>query len=821
MGAFAEGLSHLPPAQEPERSLRERLVSLRSFLVLILNTADPAARTALIAQALDHVLGILAFIEDPEINAAGGGALTGLDAIRVFYDRIVALTKGLMERPVASSEASLPSPAVFMEPVLSQAKGAELYDIRRNSHYDILPSPGIGTVDPNVDRSQPMEELSPTVPGATLSQVTPPSYPLPGTLASFGAEAGKLDLSTMIQTNANSLSTTLTSLSALATELAKASSGLAGDAQKEVLAQAGKIGEQIDSIVESSLGDMARLAQSMGRQTPPSAPPPAPASDPSKGTALNEEARTEAEKMSPERKERRKRTLGIPTPAPDKLNYQFQLLFEDENGAAYDFGEARIRATFFELGADVPLNGGTPIGFDGGSYFLPETYLLTPGRKATLGVFVRFGAMSEIGDNVVIVLPSSPDVALSFRMRTRTETLESEDVKTAVNTVVENSGLKLSAQAALKAALQQVLTLGLELPFKVLDVGVDASASGSTTGSGDAGGNIAGEYVTGTTTTTGGNTSTTTKRTYQVTIPLFAWDVTVYEQLLLLLILLHQYRRSIQPVIKRYSRRSKASVRLTQEERTALTEVIGNGKAAARKMNMRTSCSSPMPADRTGDAQSADAFDGSARTWAPRSAHRRHRHLRREAKAWADRRNASRAVVDWQFTADNACTKLKRLYPQGLRRNGEPGAAAAGFRRQFITRRPKPRHRAPARSLRTGRGFPELRPRARGAGHSPLSVSARLGEAAGVGSVGRGKRAMYGAGRLLAPREGVARALLGRLLRRGARGRGVQQELLEDYRAPSGPDLAPGARIDPGAGHASPLRSRPAWISSAIGLNTV
>jgi hypothetical protein len=35
--------------------------------------------------------------------------------------------------------------------------------------------------------------------------------------------------------------------------------------------------------------------------------------------------------------------------------------------------------------------------------------------------------------------------------------------------------------------------------------------------------------------------------------------------------------------------------------------------------------------------------------------------LRSEAKAWADRRNASGAVVDWQFTTDNARIKLKRI----------------------------------------------------------------------------------------------------------------------------------------------------------------
>lgn len=38
--------------------------------------------------------------------------------------------------------------------------------------------------------------------------------------------------------------------------------------------------------------------------------------------------------------------------------------------------------------------------------------------------------------------------------------------------------------------------------------------------------------------------------------------------------------------------------------------------------------------------------------------------LRSEANAWAERRNASQSGVDWQFTAENARTKLKRLYPK-------------------------------------------------------------------------------------------------------------------------------------------------------------
>jgi hypothetical protein len=38
--------------------------------------------------------------------------------------------------------------------------------------------------------------------------------------------------------------------------------------------------------------------------------------------------------------------------------------------------------------------------------------------------------------------------------------------------------------------------------------------------------------------------------------------------------------------------------------------------------------------------------------------------LRSEAMAWAERRKASRAGVDWQFTTDNARIKRKRLNPQ-------------------------------------------------------------------------------------------------------------------------------------------------------------
>ena len=38
--------------------------------------------------------------------------------------------------------------------------------------------------------------------------------------------------------------------------------------------------------------------------------------------------------------------------------------------------------------------------------------------------------------------------------------------------------------------------------------------------------------------------------------------------------------------------------------------------------------------------------------------------LRKEDKAWEDRRNESKASMDWRFTTEDARIKLKRLYPK-------------------------------------------------------------------------------------------------------------------------------------------------------------
>ena len=43
--------------------------------------------------------------------------------------------------------------------------------------------------------------------------------------------------------------------------------------------------------------------------------------------------------------------------------------------------------------------------------------------------------------------------------------------------------------------------------------------------------------------------------------------------------------------------------------------------------------------------------------------------LRSEVAAWQNQRNAADGLIDWQFTTDDARTKLRRLYPVPLTEN--------------------------------------------------------------------------------------------------------------------------------------------------------
>jgi len=175
-----------------------------------------------------------------------------LDMIFQYSHDIEETFSDKIDEIISTSTVSLPSPALFLEPILSNAKGAELYDMRRNSHYEIKPASKIGTTDPNVSRSENIQ-LTPNQPQSNLNLITPSQYPLPNTINTALAEAGKLNLDTMISSNASTLSTTLTNLSNLATELAKASTQLTGDAQKDAISAANDITKQIGNVIDSSL----------------------------------------------------------------------------------------------------------------------------------------------------------------------------------------------------------------------------------------------------------------------------------------------------------------------------------------------------------------------------------------------------------------------------------------------------------------------------------------------------------------------------------------------------------------------------------------
>jgi hypothetical protein len=230
-----------------------------------------------------------------------------------YYSSVKQSLANKMGKIISSNEVSLPSPAVFMEPVLSNAKGAELYDMRRNSHYEILPAPGIGDADPNTIRVLDVQ-LSPNMPPATLAIQNAPNYPLPNSINAAIAEAGKLDLSTLITSNAGTLNTTLSNLASMATELAKASAQLTGDAQKEALTSAGKVAEQIAEIVTKSM--QAPSAAS------PAAKPEPPKGQQSKAEVVRELDRINKGGGTEEEKKEMKETIGAPVAADGTRDFE-------------------------------------------------------------------------------------------------------------------------------------------------------------------------------------------------------------------------------------------------------------------------------------------------------------------------------------------------------------------------------------------------------------------------------------------------------------------------------------------------------------------
>ncbi len=461
-------------------------------------TARPGAAQRLLRRRIEEaVRDILAFILAPVEQRTDEHALL----CRYHRDTVDAL-RALLGTVLSSSEVSLPSPAVFMEPVLSNAKGAELYDMRRNSHYELLQAPGIGVADPNVQRAND-PQLTPTVPAATLTIQNAPNLPLPNALNAVIAEAGKLDLSTLISSNAGTLTSTLANLANVAGELAKASAQLTGDAQQQVLEQAGQLARQVSDTIGSVI------------RTPPSPPPAAPPSTPQeRRETVREAERIDSGPGTPEQKRQRKQVLGLPASEERQREYRLSIVFLDERNAPYRNGEFTTRLNLPNEDFIVDINGGLPVDMDRGQFRFPDVFTLPVGRSASVQIDAVLEQAAVPGFRE-FVLPDKPDLLFKCRMQSEKHSISSTDVKSAVDEVVKSS----SFGAAINPIFSRFLNAGVEFPFRIFEIKAD--------GGGKAELNLRLEYnraSSQTTTTTTGNTTVTQ---YEVIIPRNAWDIEV------------------------------------------------------------------------------------------------------------------------------------------------------------------------------------------------------------------------------------------------------------------------------------------------------
>lgn len=472
-----------------------------------LSAKGPAALATFDSRISEAIHRILALLKAPVTsNTKDASLLCG------HYDSVKASLAKRMGELLSSDEISLPSPAVFMEPVLSNAKGAELYDMRRNSHYALLESPSIAAADPNVLRSQPVT-LTPTVPGSTLSVLPPPELPLPGNLAAALGEAGKLNLDTLITSNASSLTNMLSNLSIMATELAKASATLTGDAQKAALASATDVAKQVGDIVGKTLQSQI-AAQTTEKVAPPLAPTPSPQTQQQKAEVKREAERIDKGNGTPQQKKEQKKTIGAATTPDDRRDYQFSITFLDQDGIPYTAGSFAFTLTMslFELGTVVDLNGGGPIDLSPEGFFFPETFNLTKGRKVKLSFVVDIGGALSPGA-IDIPLSDSPDVAVTCTMKSETREFQGTKVHEVVDTAVNTTGFGVTGGIL----FDRFLNAGVKFPFKLAEVNADGTIKTVL--------DLKAEYNRSKTATTGGTTTTTVVTTYKVTTPINGWSI--------------------------------------------------------------------------------------------------------------------------------------------------------------------------------------------------------------------------------------------------------------------------------------------------------
>jgi len=496
-----------------DRELVNRVQSLKALLDGLvaatggISSVNPAA-AVLLRSLLDRfsveLQALLAFI-----NAPIQSSDADMKRLCSFYESVRKTLKPRMGELLSTNEVSLPSPAVFMEPILSNAKGAELYDMRRNSHYEILPAPGIGAADPNVLRARDIT-LTPNIPPATLTIQNAPELPLPTSLAAALGEAGKLNLGTLIQSNASSLTSMLSNLSTMATELAKASASLTGDAQKQALGSATDVAKQIGDIVSKSLqipsGEMP---------APPPPPAPSPQTQQEKSEVERRAREIDASPGTPQQKKEQKKTIGAATTPDDKRNYQFSLNFLDLDGIPYtdDAFTYTLKMSIFETGEVIPINAGMDIQISDDPLFR-NTFTLTKGRKVKLSFIADIGGVLVPGV-IDIPLSDSPDITVTCTMKSETKEVTAGSVKEAIDTTVNTS----SFGANLGVLLDLFLNAGAKFPFKV----AEATVGGSFKVVPD----LKLAYTSSTTTTTGETTTSSTSTVFKVTTPINGWNISV------------------------------------------------------------------------------------------------------------------------------------------------------------------------------------------------------------------------------------------------------------------------------------------------------
>jgi hypothetical protein len=494
-----------------DRELVNRFQSLKTQLDGLIaatsgiSSGNPAA-AVLLRSLLEPVTvalqALLAFINAPiQTSDADMNRLCG------FYASVRKTLKPRMGELLSTTEVSLPSPAVFMEPVLSNAKGAELYDMRRNSHYEILPAPGIAAADPNVLRARDVT-LTPNVPPATLTIQNAPELPLPTSLAAALGEAGKLNLGTLIQSNASSLTSMLSNLSTMATELAKASATLTGDAQKQALASAADVAKQVGDIVSKSL-----QIPSGETPAPPPVATPSPQTQQQKAEVERRAREIDAGPGTPPQKKEQKKTIGAATTPDDKRNYQFSLNFLDLDGIPYTDNAFTytVRVSIFETGEVIPINAGVAIQISDDPLFR-NTFTLTKGRKVKLSFIADIGGVLVPGV-IDIPLSESPDITVTCTMKSETQEVTAGSVKEAVDMTVNTT----SFGANLGVLFDLFLNAGAKFPFKV----AEATVGGSFKVVPD----LKLAYTSGTTITTGGTTTTSTTTVFKVTTPINGWNI--------------------------------------------------------------------------------------------------------------------------------------------------------------------------------------------------------------------------------------------------------------------------------------------------------